>query len=279
MGVIAKLRKFCNYPLRMYKKIFLFLNCFRKYKNLCKARFKTNRVLNGLIEYKILEGYIMKKIICLSVFLAACGMLFAQNYQAVIKDFTGKVEIKNAGDNAWKEAKKGDVLQKNTLISTGFKSTAILTIGNSTLTVKPLTRLSLEEIARADNAEEVKVYLSAGRVRADVTPPAGGRTDFSVRSPSATASVRGTSFEFDSVSLKVIGGKVNFAGRSGKSMDVSAGETSQVSDSGGAASAPQETVATAAPAMPVGVSQWNSPVSGNNKASSSNETIHISIGW
>ncbi len=223
----------------------------------------------------------MKRIIFLCMFLTVFGAVFAQNYQAVIKDFTGKVEIKKAGEDVWKEAKKGDVLQKNTLISTGFKSTAILSLGNSTLTVKPLTRLSLEEIARADSSEEVKVYLSAGRVQADVKPPAGGQTDFSVRSPSATASVRGTSFEFDSVSLRVTGGRVSFSGSKGKSVDVSSGETSQVSDTGGSASAPRESALQSAPPMPTGIAQWNNPVTGpsKDKGIASSETIHIQLEW
>lgn len=223
----------------------------------------------------------MKQFFFVCVLLAGFGILYAQNNHASIKDISGKVEIKNAGDSSWKEAKRGDILQKNTLISTGFKSSAVLSIGNSTLTVKPLTRLSLEELVSAESSEEVKVYLSAGRVRADVNPPSGGRTDFSIRSPSATASVRGTSFEFDSVSLRVLGGNVNFAGRSGRTVEVSAGEDSQVGDGGGSAAAPRETAAAAAPQMPAGVTPWNNPVTGpsSDRGPGADGNIHIEITW
>jgi hypothetical protein len=47
-----------------------------------------------------------------------------------------------------------------------------------------------------------------------VEPSAGGTLDFSVRSPVATASVRGTAFDFDGTRLVVEEGRVHLSGNS-----------------------------------------------------------------
>jgi hypothetical protein len=109
------------------------------------------------------------------------------------------------------------------MISTGFRSGAVITIGNSTLSVQPLTRLSLEELVRVEGSERAAINLRAGRVRAEVNPPAGTKIDFTVRSPIATASVRGTILEFDGMVLKVDEGRVRLAGGDGAGTYVAAG--------------------------------------------------------
>jgi len=70
--------------------------------------------------------------------------------------------------------------------------------------------MSLATIMDADNTESTNLDLRAGRVRVDVSPPAGTRANFSVQSPSTTASVRGTNFEMDSTNLRVNEGTVMF---------------------------------------------------------------------
>jgi hypothetical protein len=102
---------------------------------------------------------------------------------AVIRETSGIVEVKAPGLAEWKTAAAGQTLEKASVISTGFRSTALVTIGNSTVTVRPLTRLSLEELATKQTGEQITLNLRAGRVRADVVPlreskiapPYGGR--------------------------------------------------------------------------------------------------------
>jgi hypothetical protein len=88
-------------------------------------------------------------------------------------------------------------------------------VGNSTVTVRPLIRLTLEEIARLQNNEEAGFYLETGRVRAEVTPPGGGKIDCTLRSPMAAASLRGTIFDFDTLNLTVLKGRIQYATPSG----------------------------------------------------------------
>ncbi len=195
----------------------------------------------------------MKRLVLLGmVMLAVTGAWAAESPLATIKEFTGKVEVMAPG-GTWKPATKGMALVKNAAISTGFKSVAVLSLGSSVLTVKPLTKLSLEELVRLQGSEQVKVYLSAGRVKAAVAAPAGGTTDFSVKSPSATASVRGTGFDFDGVNLAVTEGIVVFVGTNGQAVQVPAGSLSSVGADGGSSSPLQEAIGALAPLLPPGV--------------------------
>ncbi|MDR1059361.1 MAG: FecR family protein, partial [Treponema sp.] len=163
----------------------------------------------------------MKRTIAVTALLLGAAVLFAQ--EAVIREITGTVEVKGPGAAAWSPAARGQAVGRDVMISTGFKSSAVIAIGDSTLTVQPLTRLSLEELIRGDGRERVAINLRAGRIRAEVRPPEGMKTDFTVKSPVATASVRGTSFEFDGVALKVDEGRVHVAGGDGAGTYVAAG--------------------------------------------------------
>jgi len=174
----------------------------------------------------------MKRTFLLLILLTAAVIVFAQNPSAVIKEFTGTVELKQNGSSNWTPARAGVEIQKSTIVSTGFRSTAILTIGNSTLTVHPLTRLSLEELINQNQTETVDLKLNTGRVRVEVAPPSGGRTSFNVQSPSATASVRGTSFTMDPNSIQVQTGAVGYSSYDGSAVTVSAGNESYVDANG-----------------------------------------------
>jgi hypothetical protein len=174
--------------------------------------------------------------------------------QAVIRELSGTVEVKASNAAAWSPASRGQTITRDTLVSTGFKSSALIAIGNSTLTVQPLTRLSLEELTLAGGSEKVSLSLRTGRVRANVKPPAEGKTDFTVRSPSATASVRGTVFEFNGIDLRVDEGRVHFTGNDRSGTYVGAGHQARTdTETGRVASAGETAKEELTPYVPAGV--------------------------
>jgi hypothetical protein len=187
------------------------------------------------------------------VLMMSAALLGAQT--AVVREITGTVEIKAPGAAEWQPAKKGEVLDQAFLISTGFKSTATIKIGNSDIIVRPLTRLSLEEIAAARDGEQVTLELRTGRIRANVKPPeGGGKTSFSVRSPSATASVRGTVFDFDGIHLKVEEGRVHLSGENVTGAYVGQGHTTAMEpETGSTVQVIEALKSDLSPALPVGV--------------------------
>jgi len=194
----------------------------------------------------------MKRIFLVVVMVSAIVLgVFGQN--GVIREVSGEVEVKRSGAASFTAAKAGDTVARDTVVSTGFKSTAVIAIGSSTITVRPLTRLSLAEIQSASGSENLNVNLQAGRVRVDVKPPSGTKANTTIQSPGATASVRGTTFEFDTVNLTVVEGKVAFGTTSSVvATMVQGGESSFVGADGQPVSPVDVKAAGLLPAPPVG---------------------------
>ena len=172
----------------------------------------------------------MKKSFFVFLFIMTSFIVFSQN--GVIREMAGSVEIKRAGDANFIAASVGDNLREDTIISTGFRSTALIEVGSALLTVRPLTRLSLTEIRSSAGAEAINVNLQAGRIRVDLAPPAGTRADMQITSPVATASVRGTRFDFDTRNLWVHSGSVEFYGNRGPRWQVGSGSSSNLAEDG-----------------------------------------------
>ena len=231
----------------------------------------------------------MKKSLGILILCIAAGIssLAAAALTATITEVAGKVECKLPGKD-WVAAKTGTVLPAGSLISTGFKSTAILKTESATLTVKPVTRLSLEELVKSEGTTKTQMFLMAGRVKAEVTPRKGEQAELKVKSPTATASVRGTGFEFDGQNLLVDHGAVQFESDTGIgiSQTVTSGEFSTLSQTG-TVTAPVA-VATGDSDNPLRATQSASIAAANN-TDSINMTkfidpeiripVSIAIGW
>ena len=173
----------------------------------------------------------MKKGLIFILLLCAIAFaVFAQN--GIVREMSGEVELKPAGASSFTPARIGSTVAQNTIVSTGFKSTAIIEIGSSVITVLPLTRLSLSEIQASSGTENISMNLQSGRIRVDVNPPAGTRTNFEVQTPSSTASVRGTSFEMDTQNLNVLSGLVTYTNNNGLGTIVPGGLFSSIASDG-----------------------------------------------
>jgi hypothetical protein len=190
-----------------------------------------------------MEDSMKQKIIVplLAVLLfTSTGEAFAQ---AVFVDVHGTVEVRPAGASNWTAAAEGLTVAPDTAISTSFRSTAIIRTGSSRILLRPLTRLTLEEIIAKQGTEEIRLTLRAGRIRAEVSPPQSGKTDFTVRSPMTVASVRGTSFDFDTVNLSVDNGLVRYSYINGLTVYVAGQEESYAEDQARRVVPPQELAA------------------------------------
>ena len=158
-------------------------------------------------------GRLARFTIVVGLLLLVVSGVFAQ--EAIIRELLGTVELKPAGSAVWERAVQGQSVAVDTVVSTGFKSNALIGIGTSIINVRPLTRLSIRELSTSQGIETINVGLQAGRARFDVNPPAGNRTAFTVQTPPATASVRGTIFEVGLFELWVIEGSIEYRGSSG----------------------------------------------------------------
>jgi len=201
----------------------------------------------------------MKKLLFAAIFILTGLYAFSQD--AFIDQLTGTVGIKQPKEESFKTANKGDIIFKDTIIQTSFKSYAIIKIGSTLITVRPLTTLSLTEIQKLEESESLNVNLQAGRVRVEVKPPAGTKASATLTSPSSVASVRGTDFEFDIYNLYVNEGTVSFAGNNGQTVLVGAGERSRVDKTGQVSIPWDDKKANLMPPSPAGTSSGEMPAS------------------
>ncbi len=136
----------------------------------------------------------MKKIfLILAILLYSVSLSFAAAGVAVVNSVVGKVEVQV--NDSWIQLKNGDTLTSGSVISTGFKSSAVLYIGQSLIEVRALTRLTVEEIIEQNQNYNTTMFLDAGNIKADIKKSENKRVGFKVRTSVATASVRGTSGE------------------------------------------------------------------------------------
>jgi len=171
----------------------------------------------------------MKRVYSVLVCLLVTASLFATSGEVVA--IKGKVEIQK--DGQWKLAQKGEQLDSGVLVSTGFKSELTLKVDGSTIVVQPLTRLRLDEIVKKGDVLSSKVYLDMGSIKANVKAAETKKVSFTVRTPVATASVRGTSGEI--TYNGILNGETgiwDYVNQSGDIVKVFAGDTVSIDNFG-----------------------------------------------
>nr|MBP3282388.1 FecR domain-containing protein [Treponema sp.] len=153
----------------------------------------------------------------LASFVAAFGissvMAESEQMQAIVEKASGKVEVQDRTDpTKWLPLSAGTPLDKGAVIQTGFKSELVLKIKNSKVSVAPLTRITLEQLVSKDKKDETRIYLDTGSIKSNVKKTEDRAVGFKVRSPVATASVRGTELEvsnkFRATDVKTYSGSV-----------------------------------------------------------------------
>jgi hypothetical protein len=123
----------------------------------------------------------------------------------------------------WQRATEGTELTSGDAIATGFRGHAVIAVGSSEVEISPLSQLSFSELLERGDAVSTEVSLPFGRVRAQVRSPSNREVDFRVVSPVSTASVKGTDFIYDGISLSVREGDVAIENLIGQTHSVRAG--------------------------------------------------------
>ncbi|MBI4864603.1 MAG: FecR domain-containing protein [Candidatus Riflebacteria bacterium] len=93
---------------------------------------------------------------------------------------------------AERDARSGDQLQESDRIRTGYRSSCALDFdGKATVVVEELTEFKIG-VFRMGDVNQMELWLKMGGLKAQVNKLARVKTEFKVRSPTLTASVRGT---------------------------------------------------------------------------------------
>lgn len=148
----------------------------------------------------------------------------ASALEAKFVSIEGKVEILEGG--MWIPVEEGDIIQeRGAVISTGFKSNAVVSVKETNFTLGPLTRITIENMVAMENKDSIQIYIDSGSLKANVSSSDGRKVGFKVRSAVATASVRGTEFKVTSSGrLSVTQGLVSFGGPEASSAEVAKSE-------------------------------------------------------
>ena len=170
----------------------------------------------------------MKKLYIIVIILVVLAS-FAYSDNAVVKSFTGKVEVKLTSNSSWVPVTVNMQIPAGATISTGFNSSAVLDLGASTIQVKSLTRMKIEDLIASQETISTSLFLQFGKVTADVELNEDIEHDFMLKSPISTAAVRGTSFDFDTISVTVNDGSVVFYNQLNQHRTVNPGGSSKTS--------------------------------------------------
>ena len=128
---------------------------------------------------------------------------------------SGTVEVQDAGSDDWNIVESGAILQAGTRIRTTATSEALITFFNgSTLKLEPNTDILIEQLEYDENNHSVIVIRQwIGTTWSRVVELVGPDSRYEIRTPSASALVRGTYFmvmvdEEGKTTVKVIEGDV-----------------------------------------------------------------------
>lgn len=196
-------------------------------------------IFSLLYEYR---GIRMKKIaLSVLLMLVSSVALFAASDKAQVVSFTGKAEYQTSQDE-WLPLSVGAILDQGTVISTGFKSSVVLTVGESRFTVAALSRITISKLIENDSNYDTEMNLATGKLKMNVKSKPGKTTAFTVRSPTATASVRGTSgiMSSDGNLQSITGTWSSMASNGTKEVKVSGTQSTQIT-SATVISSPQQT--------------------------------------
>jgi hypothetical protein len=139
-----------------------------------------------------------------------------------------KVELQR-NESGWEPAVSGVELANGDRVHTGFNASVVLTYPDgSRLLVGPMTVITLTDIdVGPQGGIRARVLLNTGAVTAQVNRSTGARGDFQVKTPTSTASTRGTTFSvtYDgtATTVAVTEGSVEVAANGGAKVLVTAG--------------------------------------------------------
>ncbi|UUY02521.1 FecR family protein [Svornostia abyssi] len=139
-----------------------------------------------------------------------------------------KVEVSRNEGN-WENAANSMKLASGDRIHTGFKAGVTLTFPDgSRLHVDGMTMLELTELSRGPaGGVKVRLWLRLGEVTGEVNRSSGAAGDYNIKTPTSTASIRGTKFSVahdgTATTVAVTESTVEVTANNGASVVVSAG--------------------------------------------------------
>jgi hypothetical protein len=109
-----------------------------------------------------------------------------------IVEMSGEVEYREGASGPFKPLTKDVTLRQGMYVSTGFESSVTVNIDGQLLRVPQITQFRFDEFTQGTNLVKTQMFLNVGAIEARVKHTAAIRSDFSVVTPTAIASIRGS---------------------------------------------------------------------------------------
>ncbi len=138
----------------------------------------------------------------------------------------GNVRVKSIY-GAWRNIKEGERIDKGSQIQIGQEAQCDLIIGG-----KNVVRLGSGTVLEIRSLDPVRLEMSQGELFARVKKIKKGST-FEVKTPTAIASVRGTGWRQSAEEISVFEGLVQVDGAADEAIELSAGSSVEISETGG----------------------------------------------
>ena len=110
-----------------------------------------------------------------------------------IKRMSGEVTVRRPGGQ-WRLLEPTDVLTEDDEVATGVDSALELEIDGDLVDLREVTMIRLAKLQTREARRKILIELRVGEVNATVKPRQTVDTNFDIKTPTATASVRGTTF-------------------------------------------------------------------------------------
>ena len=186
----------------------------------------------------------MKSVSRLTVlaFIAALTLLvmssnvFAQAMSAKIVVLDGDVTVKKDDKSEWGKASLNQELPEGAYLMTAFESNCELEfIDKSKMKVKELSKIQINKFSTELKKVDAEVTLYNGSVKATVHKDVDTKTEFQVKTPVSTISVRGTEMDITTqpgfgTENSTVSGVVEVATNTGQTTTVSKDQKTQVSE-------------------------------------------------
>lgn len=175
-----------------------------------------------------------------AAFLAVMALAFlataasAQNVSAKIIIMEGDVTVKVDDKSDWTKASLNQELKEGAYVMTAFESMCELEfMDRSKMKVKELSKIQINKFSTEAKKVDTQVTLYNGTVRAAVHKEVDKNTQFQVKTPVSTISVRGTEKEITAqpgfgTTVNTISGVVQVTNNVGQSVEVKKDESTVV---------------------------------------------------
>ncbi len=189
------------------------------------------------MKFKFIGFSLSSAVFCVLPFLACLALsvpAFAQQISAVIVAFDGDVTVKTDDSSEWKPASINQQLHQGAYIMTAFESNCeIEFMDKSKMKIRELSKIQVNKFTSELKKVDTEVTLYNGKVRATVHKDVDKNTNFQVKTPVSTISVRGTEKEIIvhpgfGTEVHTISGVVEVSNNIGQKVNVAKNETTKV---------------------------------------------------